>query len=129
MNTRIVLLAAVVLAAGATGARAQSGADLYLNHCAACHGADGEGTGPVAAAMRVGVPNLRTLAMRNGGVFPEDDVQAYIEGRTTPASHGDRQMPIWGDVFKEGERGRSGRERARERIAAIVDFIAGLQYR
>ena len=25
-----------------------TGARLYLNHCAACHGADGEGGGPVA---------------------------------------------------------------------------------
>jgi hypothetical protein len=36
-------------------------------------------------------------------------------------------MPIWGDVFQTGE--RRGRDRARERIDALVGFIVELQYR
>ena len=105
-----------------------TGARLYLNHCAACHGADGEGSGPVAASMRVGVPNLRTLAQRNDGVFPADAVKAYIDGRDVKAAHGDRQMPIWGDVFRGPDQGTAERT-VRRRIAALVDFIEMLQYR
>ena len=104
-----------------------NGARLYFNHCAACHGDDGEGTGPVAASMRVTVPNLRTLAQRNGGVFPGDSVTAYIDGRNTRAAHGGRLMPIWGDVFRGPEQGTAQRT-VRRRIAAIVDFISMLQY-
>jgi mono/diheme cytochrome c family protein len=100
---------------------------LYFNHCAACHGDDGEGTGPVAASMRVTVPNLRALAQRNGGVFPEEMITAYVDGRTAAAAHGDRQMPIWGDVFRGVEQGTSQRT-VRRRIAAVVGFIAMLQY-
>src|SRR5687767_8505495 len=94
---------ASALAADDTGAR------LYFNHCAACHGEEGEGTGPVATSMRVTMPNLRTLAQRNGGVFPGDNVTAYIDGRNTRAAHGDRQMPIWGDVFRGADQGTAKR--------------------
>jgi mono/diheme cytochrome c family protein len=103
------------------------GAELYLNHCAACHGADAEGGGPVAAVMQTTVPNLRTLAQRNGGTFPTDAVTAYIDGRDVKAAHGDRQMPIWGDVFRGPEPGTAERT-VRERIAALVDFLKGIQY-
>jgi mono/diheme cytochrome c family protein len=128
--TKLVPLIAVGLlaACGAKVGLAQdTGARLYLNHCAACHGDDGEGTGPVAASMRVTVPNLRSLAQRNGGVYPADAVAAYVDGRTEKAAHGDRQMPIWGDVFK-GVDQDAPEQTVRRRIAAVVEFIATLQY-
>lgn len=104
------------------------GPRLYFNHCSACHGDNGEGTGPVAASMRVTVPNLRALAQRNGGTFPTDTVRAYVDGRNIPAAHGDRLMPIWGDVFRGADQEADDRT-VRRRIAAIVDFISMLQYR
>jgi mono/diheme cytochrome c family protein len=103
------------------------GGKLFLNHCAACHGPLGEGDGPVAAAMTAGVPSLRTLASRNDGVFPEEAVMAYIDGRTPRAAHGDRGMPIWGDVFSVLERGDE--EVVNARIKVLMWFIAELQYR
>ena len=122
-----VALASAVAFGTKAFAAEDTGARLYLNHCAACHGDDGEGTGPVAASMRVTVPNLRALAQRNGGVFPADAVSAYVDGRTAKAAHGDRQMPIWGDVFKGAD--QDAPERAvRRRIAAVVEFISALQY-
>jgi mono/diheme cytochrome c family protein len=119
----------IAVALGTNVCTAQdTGARLYLNHCAACHGDDGEGTGPVAASMRVTVPNLRALAQRNGGVFPADAVAAYVDGRTEQAAHGDRQMPVWGDVFKGADQDAPERT-VRQRIAAVVEFISTLQYR
>ena len=121
--------AGFVLATSAVhAAEPKSGAELYANHCAACHGAEGEGGGPVAAVMQVTVPNLRTLRMRNRGVFPADAIAAYVDGREIKASHGDRQMPIWGDVFR-AEQPAGGDAAVRARIAAIVAFIEALQYR
>ena len=128
---RIVLGPALsmALALGAPALAADDlGARLYFNHCAACHGDNGEGTGPVAASMRVTVPNLRSLAQRNGGMFPVDTVRAYVDGRDMPAAHGDRLMPIWGDVFRGADQDADDRT-VRRRIAAIVDFISMLQYR
>jgi hypothetical protein len=43
------------------------------------------------------------------------------------AAHGDRQMPIWGDVFGGADQSASART-VRRRIAAVVDFISKLQY-
>ena len=117
----VLALAAPVFAADDTGAR------LYLNHCAACHGDDGEGTGPVAASMRATMPNLRALTQRNGGVFPSDSITAYVDGRNLNAAHGDRLMPIWGDVFRGDEQGTAKRT-VRRRIAAVVDYVRQLQY-
>jgi mono/diheme cytochrome c family protein len=122
------LLALVtILAAFAAQADEPDGGKLFANHCAACHGALGEGDGPVAAALAVGVPNLRSLARRNGGELPEDRIAAYIDGRDPRAAHGDRQMPVWGDVFTVSERGEEDVIAAR--IKVIVWFIAELQYR
>ena len=118
----VVALSTVAHAADDTGAR------LYFNHCAACHGADGEGSGPVAATLRVTMPNLRTLSQRNAGVFPAEDVAAYVDGRELKAAHGDRQMPVWGDVFRGPEQGTAERT-VRRRVNALVEFLAMLQYR
>ena len=122
------LTLALVVATNAYAADDDLGARLFFNHCAACHGDAAEGGGPVAAAMRVTVPNLRTLATRNDGAFPAEAVRAYIDGREGIAAHGDRQMPVWGDVFRGPEQGTSERT-VRRRIDALVDFIETLQYR
>ena len=125
----IVLGAALGIALASPAFAADDlGPRLYFNHCAACHGDDGEGTGPVAASMRVTVPNLRSLAQRSGGAFPTDAVRAYVDGRNIPAAHGDRLMPIWGDVFLGADQSADDRT-IRRRIAAVVDFISTLQYR
>lgn len=47
-----VLVALLALPASATGALGdQHGKDLYLKHCAPCHGATGQGDGTVAARL------------------------------------------------------------------------------
>lgn len=112
----------------ARAADTPSGAMLFANHCAACHGPRGEGDGPVAGVMTITVPNLRTLAERNHGTFPTESVSSYIDGRETPASHGDRQMPIWGDVFSVEANDGAGEREVKTRIAAIVAFLKQLQY-
>ena len=98
---KVLFLAAFALAVEhCAWPRSRAAAALFATHCASCHGDDGEGGGPVAAVMTITVPNLRTLSMRNGGVFPADAVAAYIDGREQRAAHGSRTMPIWGDVLQ-----------------------------
>jgi mono/diheme cytochrome c family protein len=130
----VVSMALLFVCARSTHAQGQSaaspGADLYVNNCAACHGLQGEGDGPVAAVMNVRVPNLRNLADRNNGQFPTAAVRAYIDGRNLPAAHGDRLMPIWGDEFGYGEEGgEASEEQIAARIDAIVEFLKTIQYR
>jgi len=77
------------------------GADLYRRYCAACHGTDGHGDGPLAASLNPPPADLTTLAKRNGGKFDEVSVMMIVDGRRLVAQHGPRDMPVWGAVFAE----------------------------
>ena len=111
--------------AGAPEAEIARGRELFVNHCASCHGPNGTGNGPLAPAMRRTPPDITELALANGGVFPADSLRRIVDGRAVE-SHGDREMPVWGDVFKRG--GDTHRESAaRERITAILKYVASIQ--
>jgi cytochrome c len=99
------------------------GAALYARFCSACHGIRGDGDGPVAGAMLVTMPNLRSLAERNDGAFPADAIASYIDGRRFPQAHGERQMPVWGEIFESVDE-----ESSRMRIDALVEHLRGIQY-
>jgi hypothetical protein len=77
--------------------------------------------------MAVAVPNLRTLAERNGGEFPAEAVASYIDGRALPAAHGTRLMPVWGDVFAGTQRLVVDAVAPEARIAAVIDFLREIQ--
>ncbi len=105
----------------------ENGAQLFRENCASCHGASGQGNGPMAAQLRKTPPDLTRFAQRNGGTFPSELVRQIIDGRDV-ASHGDRAMPVWGDAFR-----RSGRDvtdaAADARIEALVRFLQSIQAR
>jgi mono/diheme cytochrome c family protein len=44
----------------------------YESNCAACHGQNGKGDGPVSVELRTKPSDLTLIAKRNGGVFPAD---------------------------------------------------------
>ena len=92
-----------------------------------CHGPLGEGDGPEAGSRHLAVPNLRTLARRNGGAFPADAVASCINGTDMPAAHGDRNMPVWGTVFDTTSQLLVGAESATQRIDAVLDHLRTLQ--
>ncbi len=89
----------LVLATALAGsAQAQNKSDLgrreFDAKCAVCHGLDARGTGPYAGQLKAAVPDLTTLAQRNGGVFPVSRTYETIEG--AGKGHGPRDMPVWG---------------------------------
>lgn len=110
--------------APAPAAAAADGSTLFRTYCATCHGPAGRGDGAMAGQMRRMPPDLTTFATRNGGVFPAERVRQVIDG-TGIAAHGDREMPVWGAVFKRSGAGGD----AAARIDAIVKFLQGLQQR
>jgi hypothetical protein len=57
---------------------------------------DAKGHGILSANLKVASPDLTLLTKKNGGVFPVERIYAVIDGRTQIASHGSRDMPIWG---------------------------------
>ena len=105
-----------------------SGEELFLRYCAACHGSDARGTGPVAQTINKRVPNLTQLAELAGGEFPAGAVREAIDGRSMAISHGTRQMPVWGFEFwvEEGA-DVVAEETAREMIKRIVTYLESIQ--
>jgi mono/diheme cytochrome c family protein len=136
MHRRIPFAALLLAlcAAGARGTPAQdenrlpadyvpSGAAIYTQYCAACHGSNAKGNGPVKKVLRKPAPDLTTLAKRHGGKFP----YAYVTGvlRFAPGvpSHGSGDMPMWGPLFEYYYNQKS----AQLRIRNLCDFLAALQ--
>jgi mono/diheme cytochrome c family protein len=72
---------------------------IYARYCAACHGREGKGDGPVAPGLVRRPVDLTALASKNGGKFPYDKIARAIDGRETPRAHGLPDMPVWGEVF------------------------------
>ena len=120
-------IAVLAISCATTRLPPPSGADMYALHCVSCHGPTGEGDGPVTAILSVTVPNLRTLTRRSGGEFPAAAVASYIDGRDLPVAHGERLMPIWGDVFDATTELLPEAEDAELRVQAVVDYLRELQ--
>ena len=122
------LLAGVAFGAPTAGqepARASEGREVFQTYCASCHGADGAGHGPVAASMRRAPPDITAIALANGGAFPNERIRRIIDGRDVE-SHGNREMPVWGDAFK-ATRGGHSEDAIRARIDAVVRYLASIQ--
>ena len=79
-----------------------SGAEMFSEYCAACHGPGGKGDGPAASALKIPPANLTTLAQRHGGKFPDAYVATVLDNGVHEAkAHGSKDMPVWGTVFHE----------------------------
>jgi len=127
LHIGISLFAAVLAGCSSTPTQ-PLGQRTFQTHCASCHGPMAEGDGPTAATLTVPVPNLRTLRQRNGGEFPTEAVASYIDGRSFPAAHGTREMPVWGPVFGATQRLVPDAESAEQRIADVIAYLRELQY-
>jgi mono/diheme cytochrome c family protein len=126
-RVRIENLVAHIQTLHTSSNQGDAGKILFRAHCASCHGVDARGAGPVAGELRRIPPSLTSYAARNGGVFPSERLRAIIDGRDV-ASHGTREMPVWGDVFVRTRDGLT-REAVTMRIDAIVRYLETIQER
>lgn len=78
---------------------ATSGKQMYQNYCAPCHGVDGKGHGPMAAALKTQPTDLAALSRNNGGKFPTYHVASVLQFGTPNPSHGSAEMPVWGPML------------------------------
>jgi mono/diheme cytochrome c family protein len=76
-----------------------SGAQMFKEYCAVCHGPSGKGDGPVATALKVPPPDLTTLVQRHDGKFPAGYVSNVLKNGVQNPAHGSGEMPIWGPIF------------------------------
>jgi len=105
-----------------------SGATLYHQYCASCHGDRGDGRGPMTEVLTVKPSDLRTITTRHEGEFPRDLISRIISGDEVIAAHGTRIMPIWGERLQEDVLGTVNKPAvAQGRIAFLVDYLETLQ--
>jgi len=101
------------------------GPDLYRAHCSACHGSGGKGDGPLASALKTKPADLTLLAKNNGGKFPSERVRKFIAGDDpTLASHGSREMPVWGPIFHQIE---DDQDFGNVRLQNLIQYLQTIQ--
>jgi mono/diheme cytochrome c family protein len=109
-------------------AETDAGKESYIQYCGSCHGEDGRGGGPVSAYLKIKVPDLTLLKKNNKGIYPLDNVMSAIDGRRTVRAHGDRKMPVWGEIFrKEAEGGKYPELQTLLKAKLIAEYIATIQ--
>jgi mono/diheme cytochrome c family protein len=105
----------------------------YEANCAICHGSNGTGPDrdPYWNLLATPIPNIAVLAKRNGGAFPFKYVYRLIDGREETRAHGSRDMPVWGEVFKQGGASLNPNYDpegfAQAKILAIAEYVYHLQ--
>lgn len=137
----LVLVNTIIgLGANASAQNIDVGKAEYQSACASCHGIEAKGDGPVSSVLRTRPANLTVLAKKNSGVFPVNTVYKIIDGRESIASHGPREMPIWGWRFVPAEHFNlkkaddyvylppaSPEPVVHSRILAVIDYLSRIQ--
>src|SRR5579863_9452117 len=102
---RVMILAGLAIlfvpsiAAKKKPAIGQSGHEIFMDRCSACHGDDGTGNGPAVGSLKVAPADLTFLAKSNAGKFPAQRVRKILSEWVDINAHGSREMPIWGYLF------------------------------
>ena len=125
-------LGLAVSAARAASAQPQysatTGGPTYRTYCANCHGVDGRGKGEITESLAKKPNDLTRLTAENDGVFPAERLQEVIDGRAEVASHGSREMPVWGDLFLWPEDDSpERREHVKRKIGQLVAYLRSIQ--
>jgi mono/diheme cytochrome c family protein len=102
-----------------------SGKQMFKDYCAACHGADAKGHGPVTDLLKTPAPDLTTLAKRHEGKFPYDYVSSILLFGPGVSSHGSADMPTWGALFQYLD--KYNQAAVQKRIKNLCDYLASLQ--
>lgn len=109
----------------------KGGRELFVQHCAACHGTNAQGTGPLTSHLLGNPANLTVLSKKNKGTFPFWRVYRMIDGRESIAQHGSREMPAWGNWFQipedEGRGPTDWRDQVRGRLWQLLVYLESIQ--
>jgi mono/diheme cytochrome c family protein len=122
--------AALWIASGATVSQAEDPANkqMFMRYCGACHGPGGKGDGFIAFALKTTPADLTQIAKKNGGTFPYNQTIQFIDGTKDVRAHGNPDMPVWGEVFKQHTTASPTQQaEIRGKIMMITDYIASIQ--
>jgi len=123
-----ILLFGTGLANSASAAEAPPGRAVYLQFCGACHGPNAKGDGVAGSLMTRKPTDLTTLAQRNGGTFDVMRVLRYIDGTEEVRAHGDPDMPVWGEIFRQQAAwDQTRRGEVRGKLLLITEYLQTIQ--
>ncbi len=101
-----------------------SGKDLFVQYCAVCHGKEGKGDGPAAAALKSAPTDLTQISKRNKGTFPDERMMRMLQGQEPVTAHGSKDMPVWGNIFNNMT---PNLEMKQARMHGLVQYLEELQ--
>lgn len=64
------------------------------------------------------------MAKNNKGQFPAERVRKTILGDDVLASHGSREMPVWGPIFHQVE---ADQDFGEVRVRNLVEYLRSIQ--
>ncbi len=101
---------------------------MYLKYCGACHGESGKGDGVVSGFLRPRPTDLTQIAKQAGGVYSSARVMQLIDGTKTVRAHGDPDMPVWGEVFRQQSNvSLTRRVEAQGKLLLIAEYLGKIQ--
>jgi len=104
-----------------------NGKQMYTSYCAPCHGTDGRGSGPAAAALKTQPTDLTALSKNNHGKFPDTHVVAILQFGSEVPAHGSASMPVWGPIL--GNMNRANIQEKQLRISNLSRYLETIQER
>ena len=104
-----------------------SGAEIYKQYCAVCHGNDLKGNGPAPTPFKRSPPDLTTLARRHDGKFPYAYVSNVLRNGIKTPDHGAAEMPVWGTLFTTID--GSDQTQVTLRITNLTSYVESRQER
>jgi mono/diheme cytochrome c family protein len=124
----LAVAALAVSGAAAQEPPAHPGEAVYRQYCGACHGIGADGKGPLATILEPKPADLRAIAARRDGVFPDAEIVRIVDGRDPIVAHGTRDMPVWGERLRdEVGLGPTTEARTRGTLNLIVQYLKSVQ--
>jgi mono/diheme cytochrome c family protein len=104
---------------------AWNGKVMFTSYCAPCHGADGRGHGPAAAALKTQPTDLTTFSKNNHGRFPEMHIVSVLRFGSEVPAHGSDAMPVWGPIL--GKMNQTNAQDKELRISNLSRYLESIQ--
>lgn len=110
------------------GAQLEPGRAEFERYCATCHGVDGTGNGVLSGFLEKKPADLTQIGKKNGGSFPFHETMRFIDGTADVRAHGDPEMPVWGEVFRQELVGSPTQQaEIRAKILRITEYVRSIQ--
>ena len=104
---------------------ATDGEQMFLSYCAPCHGSDGRGHGPAAAALKTQPTDLTAISKNNHGKFPETHIVTVLRFGAEVPAHGSAVMPVWGPIL--GKMNQTNAQDKELRISNLSRYLESIQ--